>query len=108
MTPVAASPQVPIDQVEVRPRSSIGAERARQSLSSPDILPTNLDAEVGIWQPPYHIFIKRVGCRANIANSLNRRPNLRCAAEVSDTRDHFLPPTEPLLGTQDIYVALAL
>ena len=100
MASVTASAQVPVDQVKIRSRSSIGAERARHSLSGADILPADLHLDVRIWRSSYDIFIKRISCRAEIANGFNRRPNLRRAAEVADTREHCLPPIKPLLGAQ--------
>lgn len=105
---VAASAQVPVNQVKIRSRARIRIERGRQSLSRPDILPADLDMDIGIRKSPYHVFIKGIGCRADIANGFNRGPNLGRATEIADTGEHCLPPINPLLGTQDAYVLFAL
>ena len=88
MTSIAASTQVPVDRVEVRPGSGIGAEGAHHSLSRPDILPADLDPDVRIRQPPYHSLIEWIGCPADIANGFDRSPNLGPAAEVADAGEH--------------------
>jgi hypothetical protein len=71
MTPVTASAKAPINQVEVRALSRIGAKRTGHSLSGADALPADLAMNVGIRLFPNHMFIKWIGCRADIANGLN-------------------------------------
>jgi hypothetical protein len=99
---------VPVDQVKIRPGSSVGAERAGQSLSSADALPADFNLNVGIRRPSYYALIEGILCCPDIANSLDRNPNLGRAAEVTDASEHRLPLIKPLLGTQYTNILRAL